>query len=1516
MKRTTFTFLWLVTLCFYGHAQTKVEVLPLTDQLISIFIVDGEVEYDGTAANAGKVHKTELDFSLLDAVESYGVSSTDDPDFSEVRNPLAVGRKSIGSAFCYQGLEWTGGQYAPVEESWVSDHWIYLELPSALKEGKNYSFDLSALGLEGVSDISWTFDPHQLRSEAIHVNTLGYAPAAPKYAYIYHWAGTMGSVDLSDFDNKTFLVIDENGQTAFEGKIAFRKAKNNQETGQPDETPENNFLGADVYEADFSGLSAPGNYRVAIPEMGCSFPFRINENPVWEAYYATARAIYHQRSGIRIEANYEGKPYIRPITQNPMVHDQEGHPYADKVVYSDFPYMNWDNADNGGNNTDQIIGAAEGNVLNVAGWYQDAGDWDSYAHHQRVPMTLMIMYEFFPELFADQEYDIPESGNGIPDIVDEASWLIKFNFRLRKALQDAGYSNGGVGGARVCADPYNNTLGNPEHEGTPSWQDHRPTLVTQADAFMTYMYAGEAAQFAMIIKKLGRDPEQWPVEMLDAKTFDEMTYLKANFIEEAEAAFDWAAAPENQPESGNNYPEPLTVYETYAAVNLFRLTGKSKYHEIAIQGLNSFKNAGNFTTHQAYAAYAYLLIDHIDVDTELQQSLRAAAERTATNSALNAAEKRAARWGGVFDMPMLVGQATTPWMFETMVAYALTGNEQYKDVVHTTADYFLGTNPRHSTNMTGIGPRPVKRAFNLDGRTITENWGVFPGWIPYGPWAFTAKQQEMAYKRTMADGIERLGGQGPWNEHWHNFSMTPTVLNWPGHERFSHNAIAPMLTENTIHQNSLHAATAYGFVNGRQHRNAQSPQKIGEITVSSQEINDFQFLKESKVVTVNLDNLEASQSALKWSSSETAVAHVDQFGRITATGDGEATITVETLDGSVKQTIKVRNTNLQDMPVEEVKINFEGGVLELIDGSTKKLVVEVLPEQASNKNLIWTSSDEAVVTVLDGALTAVGPGDATVRATAESDEQKFDELSVRVLAASYTVLADFDDHIPVYGEGKQPEAVEIFSSHEAIDLQADNPQKAGINTSEKVLKVSRGPGQWKLLGFSSPTLAPISMCSHVDFSFQYLSEDLTEIYYAITTISGEKLDDRIPITPSAEWQTVVLSIPASGKMESLTIFSNPEDAAADYDLYFDNFRFKENPDAEDCEEQELEWVMIDFETSDFNWLEGNGSFGWNGNGESFRSEVVDNPTGDQINPSERVFYFEKTGSTFGAGFGLQPATGFPLGNNTYLSLLTYSDVFTNSLLVKLIQFDEDGKEACALELHQESIDLSPFAWKKIKFSIQDMTFSTKDDALERADFQQIDQIIIQPDVAVAVPNNFYVDDIALGGLQVEKITIEGESERQMRVGEQLQLTVKILPEGAEDQEVVWQSTDESIASVDENGQVTALSEGQTEILAMSVSRPEVTASVGITIKADDPLTTTTSGMKIYPNPAEDQLIIELQEVATAVDVFNTTGQKFNPKIQKSGQQLVLMLNGLPQGIYHLKVLCSNGKFHLQQFIKK
>ena len=118
----------------------------------------------------------------------------------------------------------------------------------------------------------------------------------------------------------------------------------------------------------------------------------------------------------------------------------------------------------------------------------------------------------------------------------------------------------------------------------------------------------------------------------------------------------------------------------------------------------------------------------------------------------------------------------------------------------------------------------------------------------------------------------------------------------------------------------------------------------------------------------------ATDKSVQWTSSNEAVATVSD-GVLTALKSGETTITVKTTVGELTATCKVVVTT----PVTGVsldKTEAEGNI-----GETITLQATVMPEDADNKAVLWSSSNEAVATVANGVVSLIGEGEATITVT-------------------------------------------------------------------------------------------------------------------------------------------------------------------------------------------------------------------------------------------------------------------------------------------------------------------------------------------------------------------------------------------------------------------------------------------------------------------------------------------------------------------------------------------------------
>lgn len=137
------------------------------------------------------------------------------------------------------------------------------------------------------------------------------------------------------------------------------------------------------------------------------------------------------------------------------------------------------------------------------------------------------------------------------------------------------------------------------------------------------------------------------------------------------------------------------------------------------------------------------------------------------------------------------------------------------------------------------------------------------------------------------------------------------------------------------------------------------------------------------VATVKPDN--ATNKNVSWFSSNKNVVTVNN-GKVTAVGEGSAVITASVDGKEIKCTVTVNK--IKDSTVEVTSVTLNKTSLSLNVGDSDTLVATVNPSNATNKNVSWSSSNNGVVTVNNGAIKAVGEGSAVITVSAGGKEVK------------------------------------------------------------------------------------------------------------------------------------------------------------------------------------------------------------------------------------------------------------------------------------------------------------------------------------------------------------------------------------------------------------------------------------------------------------------------------------------------------------------------------------------------
>jgi len=661
---------------------------------------------------------------VADDASTFAVVSTNDPAFVSPVKPVSVGRKSHVNAWA-QGPATVGVR-----------HTLYLRLPKPLAPGKVYSLDLGSLNTRQ-SRVELILDPARTRSEAVHVNQIGYRPDDPaKQAFVSCWMGTGGSLPLPASLNFS-LVDDTTRKVVFSGKG---------ERHYPADKPELmarevNFNGTDVARWDFSAFKTPGRYCVVLEGVGCSYPFEIGPEAWRKAFVTQMRGLFHQRSGVEL-----GPPYTTYRKPRDM-HPANGY----RVTKTRYRVV-----EAGGEAWAAIPAGDTGE--SAAGWggYHDAGDWNPRrVSHMRVTMASLEMLDLFPDYFAPLKLNIPPTA-GLPDILTEAL----FEFECFQRLQQR---DGGVPyGMESKADPL---------EGEVSWLNSFPSYVFAADYASSWYYAATGARLSRLLEP--RDAQRAAVIRASA--------IRAFDFAEKDFARDNAAG---LPARRNNTWQVMDD-RNLAALELCGLTREAKYHEVFLADsvLKDEKpELFAYGRHvQRDQAFAYARLPEGMGDPALKKRA-VAAIRELAERALRYAENNAFNLTTVDKgKPQFIGFYTMPDAADLTRAHFLSEDPRYLAGAVRATQFQSGCNPNNLVYITGLGANPVKHAFKLDARRTGQP--VPEGLVPYG---------NIDFARWNDNGIT-------WPITWIiGKSTVPDAYSWPTAEAYWDLGGWPMLEEFTV----------------------------------------------------------------------------------------------------------------------------------------------------------------------------------------------------------------------------------------------------------------------------------------------------------------------------------------------------------------------------------------------------------------------------------------------------------------------------------------------------------------------------------------------------------------------------------------------------------------------------------------------------------------------------------------------------------------------------------------------
>ena len=208
---------------------------------------------------------------------------------------------------------------------------------------------------------------------------------------------------------------------------------------------------------------------------------------------------------------------------------------------------------------------------------------------------------------------------------------------------------------------------------------------------------------------------------------------------------------------------------------------------------------------------------------------------------------------------------------------------------------------------------------------------------------------------------------------------------------------------------------------------------------------------------------DADDQTVSWYSKDPNLASVIN-GQVTALSPGETYIGIKTNDGEKTDECKVTVVE-KIYDVESVSLNETSVKMEV--GEKMRLIATVLPENATNKNVRWSSSDESVVKVVDGEVSAINEGNATITVVTEDGNKSFTcDVTVVISVASVTLnLSEAElekDDVLVLTVEVNPENATndevIWESSDESVARVDNGIVVGLRAGVSTISVSSVDG--------------------------------------------------------------------------------------------------------------------------------------------------------------------------------------------------------------------------------------------------------------------------------------------------------------------------------------------------------------------------------------------------------------------------------------------------------------------------
>lgn len=767
------------------------------DDIQVVDLTAPKLSFQPVAADVAKIRVSErFDTTGCKNVNQYTLTSSADPNFQTGIHPIKVGRHHFVT-----GL-------APNSGSAIVDFELYLIFDKPMLNGMSYQLlapetkDLS--GNKAGLDTTFTFADTGIYGN-VKVNQIGYLPTGPKLGKLGNFLGDAWFMPIETVNPPEFQVRNVSDQVVFSGAAKFLKA-------------DAEFSGELVFDLDFSSFETPGEYYLYVPGYGRSESFVIANNVFDAVAVQTGRGLFYQRAGGLASAN--AGDWMRgglPAT-TAEIHGSQSS--STLFTTSDHPV---------------------GTAIPMTGGWLDAGDYGRYVPTAASALFILFTaFELYPEKFPDNHYNIPESGNAIPDLLDE----LKYETDWLKQMQAPD------GGVYFRVTPAAWSVGLPAEE-------HNTLFVSEKTTQSTALFAAAMTMAARNFKTY------FPAYADECLNRAKMAWQFLQLHPDASPVVNVPGI------SAGPYPDPIDLdNRAWAAAELYKTTGdvafKNDFLNLYSQIPHQFHATMSWAHHTFKAAWAHATTTFPTEQTHIAEFKNKLNTELLVNYNSRTMDVHAYH-GAYHPFKGFIGYGTfgmaQSYAFDYILFSYLLGKPELLDYAKIQLDIPLGNNPLSKSFITGAGKNPPKQPLHWS--TIPGKFGKpVPGIPVFGPNA------SLLMNRPSSFAI-----QDSTNRYPYGFKKEDP---YPVLRRYTDAREAVEMSEFTIQEIAVTAATFAFFSTAK---NTALPVRFAHFHAKPEACN--MNLTWSTGEEMNADHFMIQRSK--------DGVHFDEIGKVNATGNSSIT---------------------------------------------------------------------------------------------------------------------------------------------------------------------------------------------------------------------------------------------------------------------------------------------------------------------------------------------------------------------------------------------------------------------------------------------------------------------------------------------------------------------------------------------------------------------------------------------------------------------------------------------------